>query len=423
MPTKARRLATDENLKRLLSLRVLNISGQIIATFTAVYYLDFSLPIKPLLAILICLIAWSIFTLFFLKQSRRIDDNVFFLQLSIDVAALAAILYFTGGATNPFAWFLLVPHSIASTLLSRRYVWLMALLTSLSYTLIVFYYRPLVHLDHPMEMGVGGHFADHVIGMWIGFVLATILMAHFVAGMAEALRTRNDALLRMKERIFRDERLVSLATLATGAAHELGTPLGTMDILAHEMKLEIEESGSSALGDKLSVIQGQIKRCKKVLLSITRTVNTEQYGSGQLVRVDEYIESVIAQWRISNVNANFNQAINAKSPPPSIISNVALTRALVNILDNAAQASPDCINLTVAWSDKRLELVVEDIGSGMDDSQLQKLGQQLVASTKEGLGMGVYLTKATIEQLGGSIHWVNKDTQGVRVSISVPLSI
>ncbi len=410
-------------LRRLLSLRACNIGGQVIAILAAVYYLEMSLPIEPLVIILASLIAWSVLTLFLFKQRNNITDNLFFLQLSVDVLALTAMLYFTGGATNPFAWFLLVPHSIASTLLSRRYVWLMALLTSLSYTLIVFFYTPLVHLGHQMEMGMNDHFQDHVIGMWIGFVLSTVLMAHFVGGMAESLRKRNAQVLRLREQMFRDERLVALGTLATSAAHELGTPLGTMDVLTHELALVLEQASDTSVGKKLIMIQGQIKRCKAVLLSITKTAVDYKYDSGQLMTAEEYLDTVIMQWKISNLDVGFNFRIKGKSPLPNVISDTGLTRALVNVLDNAAQASPHFVCLELDWNADNLSIVISDEGDGMAAEQLDKLGKHPMTSKEEGLGIGLYLTKATIEKLGGSIEWQNRQLNGVEVSIKLPLAL
>lgn len=414
--------APDENLKHLLSLRALSISGQLIAILMAIYYLDMALPIKPLAMILIGLIIWSLFTLFLLKQPSKITDNAFFFQLIVDVITLTGILYFTGGATNPFAWFLLVPHSIASTLLSQRHVWLMALLTSLSYTLVVFFYQPLVHINHPMEMDVGGHFADHIIGMWIGFVLSTFLLAYFVAGMAQSLRKRNKLLSDMKERMFRDERLVALGTLASGAAHELGTPLGTMDVVAHELEIELREMTDESASNKLSILQGQIKRCKKVLSTITETATSEKYDSGQLLPVDKYLANVVAQWRISNLNVNFIEVVDGKGDVPKLISDVALTRALINVLDNAARVSPHHVRLILSWNDEMTSIVIEDEGCGMDEAQLLKLGKHVMSSKDKGLGLGVYITKATLERLGGSIKWENRKPKGVCVSISIPLT-
>jgi len=414
--------AADENLRHLLSLRALNVSGQLVAILSAIYYLDIVLPIDPLAIILTSLLVWSLFSLLLLKKPAKVTDNTFFFQLVVDVVALTGLLYFTGGATNPFAWFLLVPHSIASTLLSRRYVWLMAVITSLSYTLIVFYYEPLVHLDHPMEMGIGDHFADHVVGMWIGFVLSTFLMAYFVAGMAESLRKRNKLLADMQERIFRDERLVALGTLATGAAHELGTPLGTMDVVAHELELELHQEGDEDSRKKLLIIQGQIKRCKNVLMTITETATVDKYDSGQLLPVDEYLAHVVNRWKISNLNIHLIQGMCGKGSAPMIISDVALTRALLNILDNAAYVSPDHISLTLDWDARTIYVTIEDDGCGMSEQQLDRLGKHTVSSKEEGLGLGIYITKATVERLGGSISWKNREKGGVLVDISLPLN-
>lgn len=413
--------APDENLKRLLSLRALNVSGQFLAILAAMYYLELALPIVPIAWVLVGLISWSVFTLFLLRKPAKITENGFFLQLIVDVIALTAVLYFTGGATNPFAWFLLVPHSITSTLLARRYVWVMAFITSLSYTLVVFFYRPLVHLDHPMEMGMGGHFAEHVMGMWIGFVLSTFLLAYFVAGMAESLRKRNALLSEMKERMFRDERLVALGTLATGAAHELGTPLGTMAVVVHELEIDMMEAGNQSGSVKLSIIQEQIERCKSVLSSITETATEEKHDAGQLLSVEQYIANVLTQWKISNLNINFVQSVSGEGVPPKLISDIALTRALLNILDNAAQVSPDYVKLLLDWDEANIRLFIEDEGTGMDESTLAELGGAITSSKEAGLGLGIYITKATIERLDGTVTWENRRSKGVLVAICLPV--
>ncbi|MBL4743828.1 MAG: HAMP domain-containing histidine kinase [Cycloclasticus sp.] len=415
--------ASDENLRKLLSLRALNVSGQLVAVLTAIYYLDLALPITPLAFVFMTLIGLSLGTFFLFKRPSKITDTVFFFQLIIDVIALTALLYFTGGATNPFAWFLLVPHSIASTLLSRQYVWLMALITSLAYTLLVFYYRPLIHLDHNMEMGMGGHFAEHITGMWIGFVLSTVLMAYFVAGMADSLRKRNKLLADMQERIFRDERLVALGTLATGAAHELGTPLGTMDVLAHELELEFKQKGDEPAANKLALIQRQVKRCKNVLSSITETATLDKYDAGQSLPVDVYLTNVITQWRISHLEVNLIESVNGEGLAPNITSDMAVTRALINILDNASRVSPQYVSITLNWNGDTICFVIEDNGCGMPAGYLAKLGMDVMPSKAEGLGLGIYITKATIERLGGDVQWENKEDVGVRVTINLPLSI
>jgi two-component system sensor histidine kinase RegB len=129
------------------------------------------------------------------------------------------------------------------------------------------------------------------------------------------------------------------------------------------------------------------------------------------------------QWKISNLDVGFNFRIKGKSPLPNVISDTGLTRALVNVLDNAAQASPHFVCLELDWNADNLSIVISDEGDGMAAEQLDKLGKHPMTSKEEGLGIGLYLTKATIEKLGGSIEWQNRQLNGVEVSIKLPLAL
>ena len=414
--------APQENFKSLLLLRVFGMLGQLVAILLAVYHIQLSLPIEPLLTLLLVNAIWSAASYVLFQRQEKVSENGFFIQLVFDVLMLTALLYFTGGATNPFAWLLLVPHTIASTILSKRYAWLMAVIASLAYTVIVYFYVPLMHMDHPMEMGMGGHFEEHIIGMWLGFVLSAFLMAYFVAGMADALRKRNQVLNELKEKMYRDERLVALGTLATGAAHELGTPLGTMDIIAHELELQFKTAEQKPIKDKLVLIQKQIKRCKESLANITETATYERLDAGQIIDVDDYIKELVMQWQVSHTSEGFQQQWNGKGVVPKIVSDVSLSHAIINILDNAAQASNEEVVLAVNWDNQYLHITVRDDGPGMSGELLEKLGVSVQPSTQAGLGLGTYIAKASVERLGGFIEWKNNNKeQGLDVLIRVPI--
>lgn len=419
--SKSTESAPAENLRRLLLLRVLSLLGQILAVVLVIYYVELLLPLVPLGVIFLTVLAWTLGSYFFLKSPARISDNMFFIQLVFDVVSLTAVLYFTGGATNPFAWFLLVPHSIASTLLPKLYAWIMALIISASYTGIVFFYKPLVHIDHPMEMGMGGHFHEHIIGMWLGFVLSAFLMAYFVAGMADSLRKRNSLLAKMNARMFRDERLVALGTLATGAAHELGTPLATMDIIAHELEQQFEEPEQRYVKDKLILIQKQIKRCKNSLANITEKALDQKHDTGQVIRAEQYIQNLIAQWQVSQPDVTLHVHWLGKQPQPSILSDLSLSHSMINILDNAAHASPNNVSLSIDWDNKFINIVIEDEGAGMTEQQLSELRANVQLSSGTGLGLGTYIAKAAVERVNGQITWQNKKAKGLLVSVHWPL--
>ena len=419
---KPTELAPAENLRRLLFLRWFEIVGQILIISGAFLFLDLAIPLLPVTLILLLLTIVNILSKYLLNKPQRITDSTFLFQLLMDVAGLTAILYFTGGATNAFAWVLLVPHAIASTLLPKPYSWLMAIVTSAAYTLLIFLFKPLLHKGSVMEMLSGEHFQQHLIGMWMGFVMVTFLMAHFVSGMANTVRLRDKLLANMREEALRDERLIALATLATSAAHELGTPLGTMDIIAHELDISLGKDKNTVAQKQLKTIQQQIKRCKKVLLSITDNVNKAELAEGQAILIDDYIDNIVKQWRVSHLDVNLQLSYQTTSAAPTIISNTLFSHALINVLDNAVQASPLFVSLCCEWDKKNLMLTVLDDGPGIDESRLMDLGESWQTSKQSGLGIGLYLAKTSIERLGGNILWDNRKEGGLSVSIQIPLN-
>lgn len=410
-----------DHIMRILLLRAVGVVGQMTASAWVFYYLDLSLPLQPLAITLVILCLFSLATSFFLRGRSRVTEGTLFFQLMADVVFLTVVLYWTGGATNPFAWFLLVPQSLASSLLSYRYAWWMAFFTSLAYSLLIFFYQPLMY-SHKMA-GMEGQFSDHIMGMWIGFILSTHLMAYFVAGMADSLRKRNALLAAMNEQIFRGERLVALGSLAAGAAHELGTPLGTIDVLTHELARQAKKLNDTEMVDKMSLIQGQIKRCKDVLSSITKTAGDDKYNTGQVQAVDQYVDNVLAQWQISHLDVMIEKHLIGPSPANKMVPELGLTHALINLLDNAAQASPEYVSITINWDDKDLFVTIEDKGKGMGKRELQQLGNPIASSKDMGLGIGIYLTKATIERMGGHINWENRVGGGISAMVRAPLGI
>lgn len=414
-------LAPIENLRRLLLLRWVGVLLQAMVILVAVYFLALDIPLVATLTVLLLLVGVNVISLLYFNKARRISHRVFLSQLLLDVLALTAMLYFTGGASNAFAWFLLVPHTLASTLLPKPYVWLMAVITSAAYSFLMFFFIPIPGPMADMEMAASGHFQQHIMGMWLGFVLVSFLMAYFVADMAHTLRLRSKLLASMREDALKSERLIALASLATGAAHELGTPLGTMDIVAHELGLAFAKENNSVVAEQLETIQKQIKRCKRVLLRITDNINKGEPNEGQACAIDQYLQHILKQWRVSHLDVALETVYEGKSPAPVFISNVSLTHALMNVLDNAARVSPHFVSLKCYWSDKELVVRVLDDGPGIDDQRLKSMGQSMQTSEQAGLGIGLYLTKASIERMGGTIAWSNRQQGGLSVSLTIPL--
>ena len=181
-------IATESsNLRDLFLLRCIAIGGQILIIWYADARLQLELPLAPLAIIVGLQVAWNLVTWLRLRDRRPIGRPEFFLQVLIDVAAVTGLLYFTGGATNPFAWIYLLPLMILTINLPRGYAWGMAGIAITAYTAMLNWHVPLpgTHAHHDSGFGL------HIFGMWFGFVLSSVLMVHFVSHMARNLRQRD----------------------------------------------------------------------------------------------------------------------------------------------------------------------------------------------------------------------------------------
>jgi two-component system sensor histidine kinase RegB len=412
-PTQA---SSARNLKRLFLLRNLMITGVLLAVLVMYFVAGLALPLGPLLLIISCLVLVNLWTWRRIRSQVHIHDEEFFIQLTIDVLALTGVLYFTGGATNPFAWIFLIPLIIAATVLSTKATWLMAALTTTCYSSLMFFYRPLSSGAH---MHADDNFAQHVFGMWFGFVLSAALIAWFVVGMANTLRKRDQMLAEAREQALRDQQLVALGTLATGAAHELGTPLATMAVVTRELeRADVSES----MKRKLHILRDQIGRCKQALSVISASAGEARAESGSLIQVDVFLKTVIDEWRSQRLEADVEMQLTDGPSSAHIVDEHTLHQSLINILNNAADVSPDPLLFRGRWDQDQLEIDILDRGPGLHPTTVANLGQQKASHKEYGMGLGLFLTHATIQRLGGNIALFDREGGGTCTRIRLPLA-
>jgi len=352
-----------------------------------------------------------------LKSGIVISNTEIFVQMLLDIAGITSLFYFTGGATNPFIWFYLLPLIIAATILPRGYTWFMATLTVACYSGLFFYNVPLPHNG----MHHDGGFQMHVFGMWLGFVMSAGFVAFIIVGMAHNLRERDRRLAEAREQALQNERLVALGTLATGAAHELGTPLGTMAILTAELEQEYVDNAHSDLHRKLGILRQQTERCKEALSVISASAGAGRAESGHRMPVGAYLDEVINEWQAQRPDATMAFHTGESNKSSEIIAERTLTQALINVLNNAADASPEHVELEGNWTMTTLTLEVSDRGPGLSADVHEQLGRTPVTTKTEGLGVGLFLAHATIQRLGGNLVIGNRNQGGTTVLITLPL--
>jgi len=433
-----------QNLKWLFILRNLMILSEIILIFLSIYGLNIRLPEQQLWLVVLSIISVNMYTSMRLQIEDPVTEIELFSQLMVDVLAIASLLYLTGGASNPIIWVFLLPVIITAIMLPHAYAWYMVILTTSVYTVLMTFNIPLPaiepHIPDPqmLQAGMENHemllkahamsdkhyFNLHIFGMWFGFVFSAGLVAFFVVELARTLKIQERSLADARESALRDERVVALGTLAASAAHDMGTPLGTIAILAHELENEYPIHRFPDLHDKMLIMQQQINRCKEALSVMSASAGELRAESGRVVPVTAYIDDVINQWRTHKPAAKLNFFIDhAIAVEAVIIAERTLTHAIINILNNAAEASPPekGIEFHAAWDLKLLTIRIRDFGAGLPPELVEFAGKQPVISKKRGLGVGLFLTYSTINRLGGKIRLYNSDSGGACVEISLPL--
>ncbi len=403
------------NLQRLLALRGVAIFCQVLTVLVAVYGLDMPLPLPEVGIIIAAFVALTLLAWARLKLPRLVTDQELFGHLLIDVTALTALLYFTGGSANPFVSLLLLPLTIAAAALPGAYSWAMAAICVACYSLLMVFYVPLPHAHN-------NDFNLHVLGMWFNFMLSAGLIAYFVVKMGNTLRERDQRLSEARESALRDERLVALGTLAAGAAHELGTPLATMAVLTKE--LEQDYAALPEMTGKMRILRDQVNRCKSILSTMASSAGQARAESGHAVALDDYLEDVLKQWRNMRPAITVQPRWQGPLPAPRIVAEQTLTQAITNILNNAADASPDNVEVEGRWDAHELSLEVFDRGMGLTPTTQARAGE-LLFTTKEpgqGLGLGLFLANATISRFGGSVQLLNREGGGACTRVVLPLS-
>jgi len=406
------------HFRRLILFRSIVIAVELCVLMLVIYVLNMQLPALEILIMIAAYSACNLLAWIRLQKGISTSQLEFFLQLGIDVLMLAVLFYFSGGSSNPFVSLFLLPLVIVATILPRTYVWAMALIALSCYTLLMVMYVPLEHAEPAMQSTSG--FGLHVLGMWFSFLLGVGVILFFVATMAEALRQRDKKLAEAREKYLRDEHVIALGTMAAGAGHELGTPLGTIAVLTNEMQQEY--SDQPELLAQIEILRSQVKRCKVTLGQLSASAGQLRAVSGQSENIEDYLRQLFSQWQEMNPNTVMSVELTGHGHPPMIVIDETLKQAFMNLLNNAADASPEKITVHAIYSSEQLSVSIRDFGSGFSDAAMEKVGQAFFTTKKDGHGLGFYLAQAVISRLDGDVKVTNHPEDGACITVQFPLN-
>lgn len=404
-------------VRTLAWLRLCAIAGQSVAILSCVALLQLEVPLLPLMIGVCVLAVFAAAASFRLGLPWRVTEGEAIVHIAADTLVLGYLLYFTGGAANPFVTLLLVPIALSAAATSIVGVSSVAILSGVAYVLLVRYHLPL-----PTMGNKALDFDLFVAGLGVNFVIMAILLGVFISNLAKAMRQQQDEVQRVRERALRDEGILAIATQAAGAAHELNTPLGTMRTLLPELRRE--HAGDAVLAEDLELLEGQVDRCRTILREMVA------FGQAQLSQVPEraslkvFIHSCLERFQLLRPEAEVAVSISTEAARLGLRVPAGLRHALINLLNNAADASAlngsAAVSLDIRIVHRWLELTVNDEGPGFD--AIDELGTLGSSQKSTGLGIGLALAEATAERLDGELEASNTG-RGAQMRLRLPLSV
>lgn len=411
--------ASRKHLSQLTLIRSILLVALWASLLLAVDFEQIHLSSTYLVWVLIAFSLIHLLTLARLKNTLRVAEVEFFVQLLVDVICLSALFYLSGGANNPFISYLLIPICIAATTLPWRYTWLITSLCLINYTLLLFFYVRFPIFEMGQQHQHQGNTNWHIIGMWFNFSLSAILITYFVVKMAQALQENSRILSSMREDELRNQQLMAVAMLAAGAAHEMNTPLSTMTILLSELQDE-HQRNTSLIAD-LDILNQQVKHCAKTLKELVQNSSEANEGKFKQQEIKVFCDSIISRWQLMRPDVNFSFNIIDISNK-TITQDPRLDQAIINLLNNAADASPENIAINIHCNSNQLIWQIIDSGKGISDQLESKLGKIMLSTKEQGLGIGLLLAHASIKHYGGSLTQKPNQPSGTITELRLPLT-
>ncbi|MBP5981387.1 MAG: HAMP domain-containing histidine kinase [Halomonas sp.] len=407
----------NRNLVRLTIVRGITWTGFLLAIVVGVELLGFNLPVTAVVSVVIAMGILNIATWWRLGRPRAVEHIEYLLHLLADITGLTLLFYFSGGSTNPFITYYLVPVTIAAATLPWRHAWACAGSAMAGYSFLMFYYHPIPQLGH---INSDVMLNLHVLGMWLNFGLSAGLVTFFIYKMAYALRSRDKALSRTREAALRNEQVLAVATQAAGTAHELGTPLSTMAILLKEMQEEAPDDGT--LHQDIRLLRQQVDICKSRLQHLVTSSDRQRMAEPEILDAQEWLTGVVQRWLVLRPDVSHQFDITDKRGRPWLAVDTTLDQALMNLLNNAADANPERIAVRLDWQEESVVIDIRDHGPGIAMSIADQLGDTFISTKSKGMGIGLFLTHATINRFGGGVSLYNHPEGGTLTEVTLPRS-
>jgi two-component system sensor histidine kinase RegB len=401
-------------LRTLVLIRWIAIVGQAFTVSLVHFSLEFRLPLPPLLAAIGLSALINLWLSLRFAPTTRLTERAAGLLLGYDILQLAFLLALTGGLQNPFAILLIVPVTLSASILSLRTTVLLCLEVVVAATLLGLYPSEL-----PWRGGGLVLPQLYILALWVALVLGTVLIAGYAWRVADEARRMSDALAATQMALAREQQLSALGGLAAAAAHELGSPLATIAVIARELANSMPPD--SPLAEDMAELVSQSQRCREILRSLSQGREADEHAPFTRVPLSDLLESLVDAHRRLDIAVDVSVIEHGANPlaEPRLDPTPALKHALGNLIDNAIQFAEREVTITVDLRPAQVDVVIEDDGPGFPPEVLEFLGEPYVSTRHEegGLGLGVFIAETLLARTGASLQFGNQ-VRGARVVVT-----
>lgn len=407
-----------KNTLLLIQLRWIAVVGQVVTIAFAFYGLGIALPIGPMVAALGILLAFNGVSLLRWRTRRRFSQTELFVSLLVDVAMLTTQLYLSGGASNPFVFLYLLQVTLGAVLLKPAFVWSLFAITATCFVVLAGFARPLaLPPDHNH-----GLLSLYIQGTLICFVLNAVLLVVFITRIGKNLREQDARVAGLRQRAAEEDHIVRMGLLASGAAHELGTPLATLAVILGDWRRMPAFTGDTELLQEVTEMETQLQRCKAIVSGILLSAGEARGESSAATTIATFMDDLVEEWRHTRVRVALHYDNRFGHDIP-VVSDSAVKQMIFNVLDNAIESSAQWLHLGVAREADDLVLRCTDRGPGFAPATLAQLGKPYNSSKgRPGGGLGLFLVVNVARTLGGVVTATNLPEGGACVTIRLPLA-
>ena len=414
------RVAFDRiSLRRLVLIRWVAIAGQAVTLLVVHYTFGFRVPLVPCFAVVGCSVVLNLFVTLYRRVATRLGEREAAFFLGYDLLQLGLLLYLTGGLQNPFAILILAPVTVAATLLSLRPVIALAGFAIAAITLLAVWHLPL-----PWRAVAPVFPPELVLGLWTALVLATVFIGGYTWSVAEEARRLRDAIAATQLALAREQRVSAVGALAAAAAHELGSPLATIAVVANELVHELATDSPHV--DDARLLLSQSERCRDILAQLARHPAEEGASPYTRLPISALVEAAGVEaagglYRDPRVRLIFATTGEPAGAEPQVRRSPEIMHGLNNLIQNAVQFARREVSVATHWDKTNVTVEIADDGPGFPAHLLGRLGEPYL-STRAGeanhMGLGIFISQSLLERSGAELTFDNLVEGGAHVVIS-----